>query len=192
MELLKFLFSRRFLKNLLLAAVITFFVVLLIFLFLRIYTRHGQALAVPDLWGLTLEETDRIIQERKLNYKVVDSIYNSSVERGCVVEQNPPPEFRVKKYRTIFITINAFNPEMISMPDLVGVTLRQAKAIAENAGLKIGKLTYVPDIAVNNVLQQKFNGILIASGDSIVKGATIDLTLGRGLSNDKTGSQQDT
>jgi len=186
MELLRFLVSRLFLRNLFLAFAITFVVVIVIFLFLRIYTRHGQAMAVPDVRGLTLEETGQLILERKLLYKVVDSTYNSTVGRGCVVEQNPPPEFRVKKYRTIFITINAFNPEMVRMPDLVGVTLRQARVIAENAGLKVGRLTYVPDIAVNNVLQQKYKGTIIEAGDSIIKGSTVDLTLGRGLSDDKT------
>jgi beta-lactam-binding protein with PASTA domain len=186
MELLKFLVSRQFLKNLFLAVCITIVVVLLVFLSIKIYTRHGQALAVPDLRGLTLEETEQLMLEKKLRYKVIDSIYNSSVAKGCVVEQNPSPEFSVKKYRTIFITINAFNPEIVRMPDLVGVTLRQAKALIENAGLKIGRLNYVPDIAINNVLQQKFNGKIIDEGDSIIKGSTIDLTLGRGLSNDKT------
>src|SRR4030042_6708143 len=186
MELLKFLISRQFLKNLLLAVSITIIVVLLVFLSLKIYTRHGQALAVPDLRGLTLEETEQLMLGKKLLYKVVDSIYNSAVDRGCVVEQNPPPEFRVKKYRTIFITINAFNPEMVRMPDLVGVTLRQARVIAENAGLKVGRLTYVPDIAVNNVVHQKYKGTIIEPGDSIIKGSTVDLTLGRGLSADKT------
>jgi len=186
MELLRFLFSRLFLRNLLLAAAITFVVGLFIFLSLRIYTRHGQAMAVPDVRGLTLEETAQLITEKKLRYKIIDSTHNSSVEKGCVVEQNPPPEFRVKKNRTIFITINAFNPETVRMPDLVGVTLRQAKVIIENAGLKLGRLTYVPDIAINNVLQQKYKGMNIEAGDSIIKGSIIDLILGRGLSNDKT------
>ena len=186
MEFLKFLVSRRFFKNLFLAIVITFVVVTAIFLALRIYTRHGQALAVPDLTGMTLEETDSIIMERKMHFYIADSVYNSDVPRGCVVEQNPPPEFKVKKDRTIFVTINAFNPEMVPMPNLVGVSLRQATAILKNSGLEAGRLRYQADIAVNNVLQQKLNGNVIEEGDSVVKGSRIDLTLGRGLSEDKT------
>ena len=74
------------------------------------------------------------------------------------------------------------------MPNIVGVSLRQARAIVETAGLTIGKLTYIPDIAVNNVLQQKFNGNVIEEGDSIIKGSTVDLVLGRGPSNEKTAA----
>jgi beta-lactam-binding protein with PASTA domain len=74
------------------------------------------------------------------------------------------------------------------MPNIVGVSLRQARAIVQTAGLNIGKLTYIPDIAVNNVLQQKYKGNVIEEGDSIVKGSQIDLVLGRGLSNEKTAA----
>ena len=56
------------------------------------------------------------------------------------------------------------------------------------AGLNIGRLTYIPDIAVNNVLQQKYRGDVIEEGDSIPRGAEVDLVLGRGLSDDKTAT----
>ena len=133
-------------------------VIAMIFLFLRIFTRHGQALSVPDLTGYSLEEVDSLLTERNLRFHVVDSVYNTNFPRGSVTDQNPHPEFKVKENRTIFLTINAFNPEFISMPNVVGVSLRQATAIIETAGLKIGKLIYVPDIAKDNVLKQRLMG----------------------------------
>jgi beta-lactam-binding protein with PASTA domain len=188
MNFLRFLISRLFLKHLLIAVSIIVFVSLVALLFMRIYTRHGQALSVPDLIGLGIPEADSILAERQLRYHIVDSVYNASLTRGSIIEQNPRPEFKVKKDRTIFLTINAFNPEIISMPNMVGVSLRQARAIVQTAGLTIGNLTYVPDIAINNVLQQKYNGNVIEEGDSIVKGSQIDLVLGMGLSNEKTAA----
>jgi beta-lactam-binding protein with PASTA domain len=188
MEFLKFLFSRLFLKHLFYVIVITFSVILLIFLFLKIYTRHGQAFSVPDLRGLTIEEAQDILISKKLRCQIIDSVYNNLVERGCIVEQNPPPDFKVKVNRTIFLTINAFNPEMVRMPNVLGVSLRQAQAIIETAGLTIGRLNYIPDIAVNNVLEQKYKGRIIETGDSIPKGSKVDLVLGRGLSDDKTAA----
>jgi beta-lactam-binding protein with PASTA domain len=188
MNFLRFLFSRVFLKHLSIALAIALFLTITIFLFLRIFTRHGQALSVPDLAGLSLHEVDSVLSERKLRFQVVDSVYNTLAPRGSVIDQNPQPEFKVKENRTIFLTINAFNPEIIQMPNVVGVSLRQATAVIETAGLRIGKLTYVPDIAVNNVLQQKFRGTVIEEGDSIIKGSEIDLVLGRGLSNEKTAA----
>jgi len=188
MNFLRFIFSRVFLKHLAIAIAITFLFACIVFLSLRIFTRHGQALSVPNITGLSIDEADSILTERKLRFQIVDSVYNINAARGSVIDQNPRPEFKVKENRTIFLTINAFNPEIISMPTLVGVSLRQAGAILQTAGLKIGKLTYVPDIAVNNVLQQKFMGNVIEEGDSIAKGSEVDLVLGRGLSNEKTAA----
>jgi beta-lactam-binding protein with PASTA domain len=68
----------------------------------------------------------------------------------------------------------------------VGVSHRQAKAVLKNAGLEIGTLIHVPDIAVNNVLKQRFNGEEIEPGVLIPKGSKVDLVLGKGLSNEKT------
>jgi len=87
----------------------------------------------------------------------------------------------------VLITINAKNPRKVEMPDIVGVTLRQAKAILDQKGLVIGYLTFVPDIAVNNILEQRFKGKTINPDDLIAKGSKVDLVLGKGMYNEKTG-----
>jgi beta-lactam-binding protein with PASTA domain len=188
MDFLKFLFSKLFWKNFALAILISVFVLIFALIFLRIYTRHGQALSVPDLRGLSISEAEQVLTSKKLNFQIIDSVYNNSVPRGYIVEQNPPADFKVKENRTIFLTINAFNPEMVLMPNVVGISLRQAQAIIETAGLMVGRLNYVPDIAVNNVLVQKYQGVITNPGDNIPKGSKIDLVVGRGLSDEKTAA----
>lgn len=155
-------------------------------LFLQIYTHHGQAKQVPDFQGMNLEEVEKITIKHKLQFIIIDSVYSQQVEKGHVVYQNPEPGFKVKKNRKIFLTINAVKPEMIKVPDVVGLSLRQAKALLQTRGLIIGKLSFVPDLAINNVLKQKNNGVEIVEGDSLKKNAIIDLVLGKGLSNLKT------
>lgn len=186
MELFRFIFSRYFLKHFGLAIGITIVIVLITLLWLTVYTRHGQARPVPDFTGMTSDEVLLTAKKYKLQSIVIDSVYTNIVDRGQVVEQNPKPGFKVKKNRKVFLTINALNPEMVIMPSLVGLTLRQAKVILERNGLEIGKRLYVPDLAINNVLKQLYEGITIEGGDSIEKGASIDLVLGKGLSNEKT------
>jgi beta-lactam-binding protein with PASTA domain len=188
MDFLKFLISKLFWKNLALAVLIIFVAFVFMFIFLRIYTRHGQALSVPDLRGLSIEEAKEVLTRKKLTLQIIDSVYNNIVPRGCIVEQNPPADFKVKETRTIFLTINAFNPEMVLMPNVLGISLRQAQAVIETAGLIVGRLTYVPDIAVNNVLEQKYQSEMIEPGDSVAKGSRIDLVVGRGLSDEKTAA----
>lgn len=153
---------------------------------ISIYTNHNQEISVPDFSGMTFKEAQKIANEKKLFIQVIDSIYTDKVDKGCIFSQIPEPESNVKEKRTIFLTINSFLSERVHMPDLVGVSIRQAQADAESYGLKIGKLKYVPDIATNNVLHQQFNGKDIKPNELIKKGSTIDLIVGRGLSNEKT------
>ncbi len=181
-KFVRFLISRAFWKHLAIIAGISTFVILTIFVGLKIYTRHGRAYAVPDLRGLTVSEAEMVTGARRLRYQVADSVFISHEARGTVIDQNPPPNFRVKENRTIFLTINAMNPERVAMPDVTGVSLRQARAIIETQGLEVGRLIYVPDIAMNNVLRQQYEGNDIEPGELIVRGEAIDLVLGEGLS----------
>jgi beta-lactam-binding protein with PASTA domain len=186
MSLKKFILSKLFLKQLGIAAAILFSVIMILLVWLNIYTRHGQARPVPDFFGLTIDETSKLAKKTRMKYQVIDSVYTALVPRGCVAEQNPKPGFKVKKWRNIALTINAFRPERVAMPNLVDLPLRQAIALIESSGLIMGTLRYKPDLSVNVVLSQLHNGKDIAWNDSVQKGSVIDLVLGKGLSNQRT------
>ena len=177
MSLKKFLLSKLFFKNLGIAAAIIAGMIM---------TRHGQARPVPDFYGLTLEQANKLAKKNKVRYQVIDSIYTSLVPRGCVAEQNPRPGFKVKKWRNIVLTINAHNPEMVAMPNLVDLPMRQAVALIASSGLQMGELRYKPDLSIDVVLEQHYNGRIVKEGDSLQKGSVIDLILGKGLSNQRT------
>lgn len=185
-DFLKFLTTKLFLKNLLYAIGISLVIIIIALIWLRIYTHHGQALTVPDLTGLSQEEALVIIQPKKLRLTVTDSVFYKEFPRGTIVKQNPEAGSRVKEYRTIYITLNAMNPERVPMPTVTGVSLRQARAILETYRLTLGKISYRPDIAINNVLQQMYEGNVIEPGQMINTGSQIDLILGRGLSDETT------
>ena len=186
MTFFEFITNKTFFKHLLYAIGVFVVIIILTFLSLRIYTHHGQKLSVPDFTGLTLEEVHKKAKKSKLRIEVADSVFNNNMPRGTVIKQNPIVGFKVKKNRRIFLTLNAFNPEKVKMPNIVGVSHRQAEAILKNAGLEIGRLIHIPDIAVNNVLKQKYEGNEIPEGTLIAKGSKVDLILGMGLSNQKT------
>ncbi len=173
-------------KNVLILVLIGFFIFYGTLIVLRHYTHHGEALPVPDVRGLTIAEAGKTLNAQKLRWQLTDSVYVTTVKPGAVVNQNPEPNSKVKENRNIFLTINALSPEKVKMPDVVGVTFRQAKTMLESQGLSVGKMTYVPDIAKNNVLKQMYKGREIGKGSVVVKGSEIDLVLGRGLSDERT------
>jgi len=161
-------------------------IIIVLIIWLNIYTRHGQARPTPEVRGLTITEAQHVVSKNRMKLQIIDSVYTTMVPRGCVAEQTPLPGHRVKKGRTIKATINAFNPEMVAVPDLVGLPRRQALSMIETAGLQVGQLNYVADLTVDFVLKQTIHGREALPGDSVQKGMVIDLVLGRGLSSQRT------
>src|SRR5690606_32980779 len=87
---------------------------------------------------------------------------------------------KVKKSRTLYLTIITRVAPEVAFPDLVEKTFVEARAILNSYGLKLGDTTYIPDIARDVVLDVKFGGEKLNAGRPIPKGSTIDLVLGDG------------
>jgi len=173
-------------KSILIQAVVAIVIFFGTLVTLRIYTSHGEALSVPDVREMILNDAGKLLQSKQMRWQLSDSVYVNSIMPGAVVNQSPEPGAKVKKNRNVFLTINALAPEKVKMPYVVGVTFRQAKSMLELQGLVVGDISYIPDIAQNNVLKQMFRGEEIRRGTEIVKGSEIDLVLGQGLSNEVT------
>ncbi len=141
-------------------------------------TKHGQAITLPDYSGLFIDELDN---ENDFEFFVIDSIHDATREKGSIVAQDPLPESKVKEGRKVYLTVVAMLPEQVAMPNLIDLTLRQAKSILETYGLSVSSLKYVPDIAKNAVLQQNYKGKKIKQGVLLEKGSKINLVLGEGL-----------
>ena len=186
MSLKDFIKSRVFVRQFALAMAIGAGMVIILIIWLNIYTRHGQSRPAPDVRGLTTEEAMRVVSKNRMRFQIIDSVYTSLVPKGCIAEQMPMPGHRVKRSRMIKVTVNAINPEMVAVPDLVGLPVRQALSVIRTSGLEIGQLMYVPDLTVDFVLKQTIHGREVTPGDSVQKGNVIDLVLGRGLSSQRT------
>jgi eukaryotic-like serine/threonine-protein kinase len=184
-NLIRYIEERIVLRNIVLAFLILIFGTTVIMQILKIYTRHNHDLTVPDFAGLTLSDAMEVAGKRDLRVEVFDSVFLADFEKGTVVEQHPRAGFKVKKNRKIFLTMNAINPEKVAMPDLVDLTIKQATAKLESFGLKVGHISYEPNIAINVVLAQRLNGHELTPGDSVNKGARVDLVLGRGVSDEQ-------
>lgn len=141
-------------------------------------TNHGKMIEVPDFTSLSEAEAKHAASAAGLRTEVIDSIFVRKMEKGAVYSQNPKAGSMVKKGRRILLTINAKNAKKVSMPNLVGYSMRQAKAELNSKGLALGKLIYVNDIATNNVLRQIYRNSEIRAGRLIETGSEIDLEVG--------------
>ncbi len=186
MKLLKNIPRKKIIKHIIAAIVVILFLTFGSIKLLGFFTNHGEAFSVPDFTGKTLSEAEELADEKDLRIKVIDSVFNAPGRRGTIVDQNPPRDFKVKSNRRIFVTIKAFNAEIIKMPDFINYTLIQAKADIETYGLKIKKLIYRPSKYDNVVLEQLYKGNQINPGIDIEKGSEITLVLGKSQGMDNT------
>ena len=180
MRLGQFFKSGVFYKNLGLSIIIAVVLVWITLQSLSLYTNHGEEIMVPSLYGMSLEEGTNLIKETKLRYSIYDSVYNSDLPAGCILDQSPKANAKVKRNRNIFLTINSLKPEQIRFPNLIDNSFRQAYEILITNGFEIGKLKYVDSDYYNLVLYAELAGDSIKQGDFIDKGTRIDLVLGKG------------
>ncbi|WP_257669869.1 PASTA domain-containing protein [Parapedobacter tibetensis] len=175
----QYLKTETFRKNLIGALIGLTVFFLIIFFSLRQYTRHNESVLVPELKGILVDEAIKKLQSQGFEYNL-DSVYQMDARPGLVIEQDPDPNTKVKKNRTLYLTIITRNAPEVAFPDLVEKTFVEARATLGSYGLKLGDTTYIPDIARDMVLDVKFGGERLNAGRPIPKGSIVDLVLGDG------------
>lgn len=146
-------------------------------------TNHGESITVPNLEGITMNELEEFLVKRGLRYEVSDSAYSDKHPPLTILKQYPKAGSKVKENRKVFISVNRVNPPTVPMPNLIDGPLKNAQVVLKSNELKIGEISFKPDLAFNAVLEQKYNGKPITAGTKIHKGSVIDLVVGNGYGN---------
>ena len=147
---------------------------------LDVYTRHGEAVVVPDVKGLGLTEAQKMFAERGLKAVVADSSYVKKLPAGCVLDYNPVAGQRVKQGRTIYLTINTRNVPLQEVPDVAdNSSVRQAEARLLAAGFRLTHNDSIPG-EKDWVYAVKYKGDSLAIGAKVPIGATLTLVIGNG------------
>lgn len=181
----KFITNRPFWVNFLTAVVL---VVLIVFIFLQllgVITRHGQYLTVPAVIGKKTADAVKYLESKGFDVVIQDSIYIDSAAMGIVLKQLPDPSATVKVNRTVFLTVNRVTLPLVDMPALEGKTINFAISVLTRSHLTLGDTVYQPHFMRGSVLSQSFNGQDINPGTKIPWGSKVDLTIGRGLSEER-------
>lgn len=128
---------------------------------------------VPNVVGKQVAEAKKIIEGEKLRV-TVKKVFNADKKPGEVLFQEPEAGRRVKEDRNIVITVSD-GGEMIEMPDVIGLSRRDAQTKLQKVGLKIGNVyEKTHQGAVGNVLEQEPK-----PKSQILKGAKVDLTISK-------------
>ena len=181
----KFITDRPFWVNLIVILLLTF---LFIWGFLQLLggiTKHGEYLTVPSVTLKNTADAVKLLESKGFDVVIQDSVYTDTAKMGIVLKQFPEPNSTVKVNRIVLLTINRTTLPMIDMPALQGKSLGYALEILRRSHLVVGDTSYKPDFMMGSVLEQRFNGALIISGNKLPWGSRVDLVIGGGLANEE-------
>lgn len=144
------------------------------------YTRHGDAIEVPNVKNINVDEAEVMLNNRELSLVVIDSTYKKDLPAGTVLEQNPVPGSKIKKGRAIYVTINSDRVPLVAIPDIVdNSSLRQAEAKLKAMGIKLTEPQYISG-EKDWVYGLSYRGRQLNTGDRVPREAILTLTAGNG------------
>ena len=200
MGFFRFIFSKTFLIQLVLAGIVLVVLAFLAMQWLDYSTNQDQRIEVPDLAKMNLDIVEDRLDELNLDFEILDSAnFNPDFPRYSVIEQAPAPGKFVKEDRKIYLTLNPSGFRKVEIPEnLIRKTRRQVEPTLRSLGFEIGDVSYKPDIAEDAVLEIRHKGKLVEAGEKLMKTSVLDLVLGDGsgryreLEDDSLDVQQET
>ena len=181
MNLIKFLLSSIFFKNIFYIIFLTLIIVFGVFFGLGFATQHNKYVKVPELFGLNISKAIETLKNKSLNIKILDSAkFNPNYPPLTVLDQFPNHNKEVKKGRKIYLTLNPVGYKKMKVPNVIQITLRNAETLLNAVGFEVGELIYKDNIGKDMVLEIRHEGKKIEPGHALQQRKKIDLVLGNG------------
>lgn len=180
-RLRQFVTSRRAKKVYLSLAAILILFFLLNNLLLPWYVNAGGMVVVPAVIGKKYENARQILDSLGLRSEQPDTMMDNIHPRGVVILQNPAEGGIVKRGRRVYLTISG-GEVLVSVPNIKGRTLRDAKFGLEREGLRLGAIEYQSSdqFPQNTVIEQR-----VAQGSKIRRDQYVSIVLSQGPTTDK-------
>jgi eukaryotic-like serine/threonine-protein kinase len=142
------------LRLLLLAAVLTTIFVASAIITIRL-TVHGRQETLPNLVGMPIDQARSTVRKIGLTLDVEDRLYSDKVAPEAIVSQMPAAGTSIKTHQQVHVLLS-LGPQKVSVPDLIGRSVRAARITAVERGLTIGDVAalYWPEVELNQVVAQ--------------------------------------
>lgn len=96
----------------------------------------GDLVTVPELVGLSDPEARGRLAELGLEFGVRSTVSHPDAPEGAVLAQSPIPGQRVRPGAPVEVTLSR-GPEVHSIPDVSGLSARQATIVLERLGFRV-------------------------------------------------------
>ena len=180
MSFVKFIKSKYGKRNIAIVLGVNVLLFLIVIFILKLYTRHDEAILIPDLKGKTDAEARVILEDLGLEMVVTDSLFLTDAAPGTVRDQSPKGGSAVKGGRIIFISIFKKTPPMVPINVKEGDHVQIASLRLSNKGIKF-QIKYAPNNSMIGVVMEiEYNGRPLKFGELVEHGQTVVLTVGEG------------
>lgn len=125
-------------------------------LVMPVVTRHGDAVPVPDVMSLQSEEAARALDEAGLVAQF-QTLRRPNLPRDIVIDQRPAAGSAVKPGRHVFLTVNTGDTTTVTVPRVLGLSLREAQSRMVLLGLVVPTVLpdSIPSSHANTVTRQE-------------------------------------
>ncbi|SNU07108.1 serine/threonine protein kinase [Lachnospiraceae bacterium] len=137
----------------------------------------AEELKVSDVTDMDEDEAFKILE--KQGFKPTRSYkFDDEIDKGNVISTDPKAGEKLKAGETIIIYVSQGEEEkFVKVPNLSGQTETTAAGALENAGLKVGNITYEynSEVPEGEVVSQS-----IAADTEVKEGTTVDYVISKG------------
>jgi len=173
LSLVKFIFSKSCLKTLFKAGIGFSLIVALTWLFLKLYTNHGEEILVPNVVNMNIDQASKELSKSNLNFKLIDSTFVKGKE-GLIYAQIPKDSSKVKSEREIYLKIYRTIPPQKPVKFKVGEPLEIARTKLLSKGFEVETKYQAGEF--NNVVLGAYHGENeLSNGDMVGMGEKIRL-----------------
>ena len=186
MKIIRFIFSKFFWINFLLASASLYGIFYYTMDNLDKYTNHNIKIEVPNLLGIQINNLNDTLEKLELRYEIRDSIYSENHPMGMIIQQDPKPHSEnfpnyIKPNRNLYLTIVKKQEIYKIVPDLM------SSVNSKNIGkTKLERLGFKVELEMRNhkdrdkVLEIRFEDEIVKAGRKLLKGAALKLIYGSG------------
>lgn len=131
----------------------------------------GSPVEVADVTGASVADATSELEQAGLKVKIATQQVNSEFDQGKIAQQSPKAGSQVAGGDTVTLTVSK-GPEMVSVPDVVGATVDDAKKTLEDAGFQVNEDRGLLGLFGDHVKSQSVEG-----GKTAPKGSTISIVI---------------
>ena len=129
-----------------------------------------KTVSVPKIVGLKQDQAEKLLSDKNLRIEKIEYKWDKTKQEGIILSQTPEENSQLGDNGAVNVVINKKEEKQVTLPDLKGMTLAEAKKKLEDLKLKVEVKEEDSDKNKNTVI-----GMSPSVNDTITEGTTVVL-----------------